>query len=233
MIRLISGQWRNLSLFSPEDKAIRPTSERSREAVFNILAYPKRSLPLIGPWPELRQARFLDGFCGSGSVGLEALSRGVKSSYFLDKHRQSIQLAQQNYRHCQQKSPLDDADKPVFLCQDLTRPGPCQQAAVDIAFLDPPYGKNLLAPSLKALSQNGWLRPHAIVIAEGSQQDIDYFSADMSDRLIFTLPADETTDMPEMREELPFALLEKRKYGKAHFMILQAYPEDEVPDDAR
>lgn len=233
MIRLISGQWRNLALFSPEDKTIRPTSERSREAVFNILAHPKRTLPLIGPWPDLRESRFLDGFCGSGSVGLEALSRGVKSSYFLDKERQSLKLAQQNYKHCQQKSPLQEAEQPVFLCQDLIRPGPCQHAAVDIAFLDPPYGGNLLAPGLKALYQNGWLVPHAILIAEGSQQDIDCFSADDSHHLIFTSPADEATGTPQKIEKLPFVLLEKRKYGKAHFMILQAYPEDEVTDDTR
>ena len=228
MMRIHSGHWRHLSLFSPKDKQIRPTSARSREALFNILAYPKRTIDLIGPWPDLKQAHFLDGFCGSGSVGLEALSRGALRSYFLDKQPQSLALAKQNWQYCQQKQPLKTIMQPVFLAQDVTKIDACPYPPADIAFLDPPYGQSLLATALKNLSQNGWLADHALCIAEGNQQDINCFQAGLDHDLLYSPPKSGIDNSPV---KLPFALFEKRKYGKTHFMILQLHTLSGDPDD--
>ena len=148
-MRIIAGTWRGRKLLAPEDQAIRPTSDRAREALFGILEHGR---------PPLRGARFLDLFCGTGAVGLEAASRGAAEVWLVDDDRQALALATAN--HAGLGSPAN-----VRLVErDATRIGEARQR-FDLVFLDPPYGSGLAGPALTGLL-NGWLTPGARIVLE-------------------------------------------------------------------
>ncbi len=148
-MRIIAGTWRGRKLLAPEGQAIRPTSDRAREALFGILEHGQ---------PPLRGARFLDLFCGTGAVGLEAASRGAAEVWLVDDDRQALALAAAN---------LDRLGAPAnvrLVERDATRLGPARRA-FDLVFLDPPYGSGLAGPALAGLL-DGWLTPGARIIVE-------------------------------------------------------------------
>ncbi len=146
-MRIIGGRFRGKRLQSPADLWIRPTSDRVRESLFNILGHNNMVAGM----------RFLDLFCGSGAVGLEAYSRGAEDVWLMD---QDIGLATANLRRF---------DSPSRICLHhqgvLARSKPPFQ--FDVAFLDPPYGKGLIGPVLSILQQ-GWLAPTGWLVVERS-----------------------------------------------------------------
>ena len=148
-MRIIAGTWRGRPLLTPADRTIRPTGERAREALFSILAH--------GP-PGLQGAHFLDLFCGTGAVGLEAASRGAATVLLVDDDAQALVLARTNLER------LGGADRVRLLRRDATRLGPAREA-YDLVFLDPPYGSALATPTLAAL-QDGWLGRDALIVVE-------------------------------------------------------------------
>ena len=144
-MRIIGGRHRGKRLTSPADHTIRPTSERAREALFNILDHTGR----------IADARFLDLFCGSGAVGLEAFSRGAGEVWLIDR---DTTLASAN---------ADALGRPPNVHvkrMDAKRLGraPCR---FDVAFLDPPYRSDL-APAALAVLAEGWLADDALVVVE-------------------------------------------------------------------
>jgi 16S rRNA (guanine966-N2)-methyltransferase len=156
-MRIVGGTLRGRKLAAPEDMRVRPTADRAREALFSILGFPRfteerRSL--------LRDARALDAFCGTGALGLEALSRGAAHVDFLDSDPDSLDLARRNFRDFG-LSP----DRGRFIRADALFP-PAPRAPVTLAFLDPPYGKSLAAPALSALAAAGWLAPGCVAVVE-------------------------------------------------------------------
>lgn len=173
-MRIIGGRWRGRRLLAPTGKDVRPTADRTREALFNILSHaPLGQAPLAG-------AVWVDVFCGTGAVGLEALSRGAEACAFID---QDVGVARSN------ATALGVA--PLILQTDAARLPACSlPRPADFAFLDPPYGRDLLAPALAALTRGTWLAPGALVILESA--------------------ASETLDLPA-----PFRLYETRAYGAA------------------
>jgi 16S rRNA (guanine966-N2)-methyltransferase len=151
-MRITAGQWRSRKLVVPEGMDVRPTSDKVRQAIFNILA--GYGLPV--------DATVVDGFCGTGALGLEALSRGAKACTFMDKSKDSIAFARRNIVAMQ-------ADAAALLLQrDVLTPGPKPATimAADLLFLDPPYRQGLLMPALSALAAQGWLAPQAVCVAE-------------------------------------------------------------------
>lgn len=133
----------------PADQAIRPTSDRAREALFAILECGE---------PSVRGARFLDLFAGTGAVGLEAASRGAAEVWLVDHDRQALALAAANLAR------LGGPPNVRLVDRDATRLGPARQA-FDLIFLDPPYRAGFAGHALAGL-RNGWLAPGARIIVE-------------------------------------------------------------------
>lgn len=148
-MRIIAGTWRGRRLLTPADRAIRPTSDRAREALFSILEHGA---------PELRGARFLDLFCGTGAVGLEAASRGAAEVLLIDDDARALRLARANLEQ------FGAAERVRLAVRDATRLGLASQL-YDLVFLDPPYRSGLAAPALAALRE-GWLATGARIVVE-------------------------------------------------------------------
>jgi 16S rRNA (guanine966-N2)-methyltransferase len=157
-MRIIAGAFRGRRLSSPSGRDVRPTSDRAREALFSILEHGQ---------PPVRGARFLDLFCGTGAVGLEALSRGAAEILLVESDPHALRVA---------KSNLERVGTPRnirLLRQDATRLGPAP-SAFDIVFLDPPYHSGLAASALGCLMRGGWLAPEARIVVElASNESLD------------------------------------------------------------
>jgi 16S rRNA (guanine966-N2)-methyltransferase len=154
-MRIIGGRLRGLALEAPADARIRPTADRVRQAVFDVLAHRFG----VGAAAPLQDADMLDACCGTGAMGLEALSRGAARCVFLDIDATALALAERNARRARASAAAR------FVRADATRPGPAPRAAT-LVFLDPPYGADLAAPALAALAQAGWIAPGALVVVE-------------------------------------------------------------------
>jgi len=149
-MRLVAGRFKGRVLAAPEGMTTRPTADRVRESLFNILAHGE---------PPLRGARVADIFAGSGALGLEALSRGAAHVSFFEMAPAALSVIAANVKKlgCEKETAL--------LRQDATKPPkaaePCQ-----FLLLDPPYKSGLAAPALVALSAQGWIAPDARIIVE-------------------------------------------------------------------
>ncbi len=159
-MRIVGGKHRGKRLMAPAGRDVRPTSERVREALFNILAHGTlgSSLP--------QGAQVLDVFAGSGALGLEALSRGAKHVSFIENDRRTLPLLRQN------AEGLSTSRVAVYQ-RDATLPGPVPATAglpADLVLLDAPYGKGLSEAALEALQDRGWLA-QAIACVELSTRE--------------------------------------------------------------
>ena len=150
-MRIVAGKLRGRRIMAPENSDIRPTSDRVRESLFDILAHRHDGLP--------EDAIVADIFCGTGALGLEALSRSAAHVTFLDSDRNALDLARRN------AIQLGVAPEANFLLRDARKPGPASKPA-DLMFLDAPYRSDLSAPALQALIEAGWCRPGALIVIE-------------------------------------------------------------------
>lgn len=152
-MRIVGGGLRGAGLAGPKSDAIRPTSDRLRESLFNILAH--------GLGDPVAEARVLDLFSGTGALGLEALSRGARFCLFVEQAAEARGLIQTNIEALR----LTGVTK--LWRRDATRLGPrTAMDPFDLAFLDPPYGKGLAEPALAAITAGSWLRPGALAVVE-------------------------------------------------------------------
>ena len=163
-MRIVSGAFRGKALAAPAGSATRPTSDRARQAVFNILEH--------APWaPGLRDARVIDLFAGSGALGLEALSRGAAFCLFVETDAAARGAIRENVETMQLfgRTRLHRRD-----ATDLgLRPG-ADGPAFSLAFLDPPYAKGLGETALARLSEGGWLTPGAVVVFERGADEAEF-----------------------------------------------------------
>jgi len=149
------------ALAAPADNRVRPTSDKVRQAIFNILAHNEFGVGLEG-------ARVADLFAGTGAMGIEAISRGASFCLFVEDAAESRALIRQNVE------ALGLTGITKIWRRDATDLGPMSPGAggpFDYVFLDPPYRKNLLAPALASLRGGGWLSPGAILIAECAEDE--------------------------------------------------------------
>jgi 16S rRNA (guanine966-N2)-methyltransferase len=153
-MRIIAGKHRGRPLAAPEGRSVRPTSDRAREALFDILAHGR-----FADGPAYEGACVLDVFAGTGALGLEALSRGAAQATFMEKDRTAIAALRANIE------TLGEKKNAAVLPVDARRP-PHAATPCTLAFLDPPYGEALAAPVLTALCAAGWLAPGALVVVE-------------------------------------------------------------------
>jgi 16S rRNA (guanine966-N2)-methyltransferase len=152
-VRVVGGRLRGRNLASPQSREIRPTADRLRESVFNILVHAYGD-PLQG-------ARVLDLFAGTGALGIEAVSRGAGFALFVDNGTEARALLRNNV----EALGLGGVTK-VFR-RDATNLGPAHPVEpFSLAFLDPPYGKGLAEKSLASLRDGGWLTKEALVVVE-------------------------------------------------------------------
>lgn len=157
-MRIVGGRFRGRVLAAPGaagggEAHLRPTSDRVRESLFNLLAHGD-----YGGAPE--GSRVLDLFAGTGALGLEALSRGAVRAVFVDDHGPSRALIRNNV----EALGLTGATK--IWRRDATRLGPCRGEAYDLVFLDPPYRKGLGARALASAAEGGWIAPGALIVME-------------------------------------------------------------------
>jgi 16S rRNA (guanine966-N2)-methyltransferase len=153
-VRIIAGSWRGRHLITPTDDRIRPTSDRVRGAIFNILVHGIDGI-------EIEGARVIDLFSGTGALGFEALSRGAAHCVFVENDSDARTLLSRNI------ALLDFDASCEILAVDAARLGPAgKRLPCNLAFLDPPYGKGLGERALTVLAKGGWLAPEAIVVLE-------------------------------------------------------------------
>ena len=155
-MRIVAGQFKGRPILAPKTDATRPTSDRARESLFNILAH--------ADWaPDLEGARVIDLFAGSGALGFEAMSRGASFCVFVETAHAARGVIRQNIEalglfgttRLQRRSATDLGDSPAGLGDPF-----------DIAFLDPPYNKGLVEPCLRALTEGNWLSERVLVVVE-------------------------------------------------------------------
>jgi 16S rRNA (guanine966-N2)-methyltransferase len=152
-MRIVGGRLRGRALVAPTSNAVRPTADRLREALFNILAHAYGD-PVTG-------ARVLDLFAGTGALGLEALSRGAAFALFVDDGAQARALMRENV------AALGLGGVSKIFRRDATRLGAAHPLEpFSLAFLDPPYGHGLAEQALASAHAGGWLAPDALVVVE-------------------------------------------------------------------
>jgi 16S rRNA (guanine966-N2)-methyltransferase len=152
-MRIVGGRLRGRALVAPKSRAIRPTADRLRESLFNILAHAYGD-PVSG-------ARVLDLFAGTGALGLEALSRGAAFALFVDDAAEARALLRENI------ATLGLAGVSRVFRRDAAKLGAAHPLApFSLAFLDPPYGQGLAEQALAAAQAGGWLAQDALVVVE-------------------------------------------------------------------
>lgn len=157
-MRIVGGKWRGRRLATLPNRLmtddLRPTMDRVRETIFNILEH--------GDFTDLREARVLDLFSGTGALGLEALSRGAEHVTFVDKGKKSLGIVREN-------TMLLKANKETnILNKDVTNLSHNNGQAFNLIFLDPPYGKALGELAISSALDGNWISKGATIVWEES-----------------------------------------------------------------
>lgn len=153
-MRIVAGQFRGKPLVAPEGRdCVRPTSDRARESVFNILMH--------NHFGTLDGVRVLDVFAGTGALGLEALSRGAAHVVFMERGGPAVPALKANIAACKAER------KTTVLLGDATSPPSAgASSACELVFMDPPYDTDLLPATLTGLAKQGWLTDGAVLVCE-------------------------------------------------------------------
>ncbi len=155
-MRITGGEFGGRRIVTPEGRGTRPTADRVREALFSILGH-------AGYAPALSGARVLDGFAGSGALGLEAASRGARFVLFVEEAARARAAIRANVE------ALGLSGRTKIWRRDITRMGrAAPMKPFGLVFLDPPYGHGLAEKALAALAAGGWLVPEALIVVEES-----------------------------------------------------------------
>ena len=159
-MRIVGGKFRGREILGPSSGATRPTSDRVRESIFNILAHGIADF-------SLEEARVMDMFAGTGALGLEAISRGAKFCLFVEEDTEARGIIRKN----------TDACGVIGQCKiwrrDATLLGPsAPQSPFTLVFADPPYNKGLGEKALVSLIEGGWLAKGAIIVLEEAEKAV-------------------------------------------------------------
>jgi 16S rRNA (guanine966-N2)-methyltransferase len=167
-MKITGGKYKNRTIEALEDKDLRPTSARNREVIFNLLMhgrFMKHPDFVRDDNPSLVEGRrVIDIFCGTGALGIEALSRGAAQLILVDQNATTLSQARQNIVRIGEEKNVN------FIRSDSTRL-PKATLPCSLAFMDPPYDKGLASPALESLATQGWLTETAIVIVELGKRD--------------------------------------------------------------
>ncbi len=155
-MRIVGGLWRGRRLVAPAGAGTRPTSDRARQALFDMLMH--------APWAGrsmIEDAHVLDAFAGTGALGLEALSRGAARATFFEPDRAALRALRANVAACGAEACCAVREGDALL-----PPRAAPDAGCGLVFLDPPYGLGLVPQALAALAAKGWIAADALVVAE-------------------------------------------------------------------
>lgn len=152
-MRIIAGQYKGRKLMTPTSDHIRPTSDRAREALFNLLMHGKYAGEAV------IDQHVVDLCCGTGAIGLEALSRGARAVTFVDQDKRSLELSKQNVTHC-------GANHAAYFVQADVAKLPAAREAAALVIMDAPYDSPILVAAYAALVRGGWLAKEALIVAE-------------------------------------------------------------------
>lgn len=160
-MRIVAGKLKGRSIRTPDGKSTRPTTDRVRESVFNLLEH-------NDDMPSLDGARVIDLFAGSGALGFEAISRGASFCLFVEIAAGARGIIRENIEEFQlfgitrihRRSATDLGKKPAGLSDPF-----------DLVFLDPPYNQGLVAPALRQLEYGEWITPDAVAIVETDAEE--------------------------------------------------------------
>jgi 16S rRNA (guanine966-N2)-methyltransferase len=169
-VRIVAGEWRGRALTAPPGRDTRPTADRVRQALFDML--------LHAPWggrDVVAGVHVLDAFAGTGALGLEALSRGAAHATFVEQDRAALAALRANISRC------GAAARSTVLAADvLSVPS---DRSCELIFLDPPYGQHLVPRALASLRGSGWIAPGALIIAETARDEpISIAAVPLADR---------------------------------------------------
>ena len=156
-MRIIGGEFRGRKLLAVRGVKTRPTSDRIREAIFNILS------------SKVRDAVVLDLFAGTGALGLEALSRGAHNAIFIESDKNSLSVIRRNV------AAIGLEEQATIIKWDIQKNLGCLvvfAGRVNLVFMDPPYAGNLIEPTLSHLHTSGCLQPGALIIIEHSAKEV-------------------------------------------------------------
>ena len=157
-MRIVAGAWRGRALVAPVGETTRPTADRVRQALVDML--------LHAPWGGrdlVEGAHVLDVFAGTGALGLEALSRGAAKACFIERDRAALAALRANIAACRA------GELCTVLAGDAVaarRGEPC-----GLVFLDPPYGQELVPRTVERLAAAGWIAPGAVIVAETGRDE--------------------------------------------------------------
>ena len=163
-MRIIGGKFKGQRLRAPQGRNTRPTSDQTRESIFNILSN--------GMDMDFNGMIVLDLFSGSGALGFEAFSRGAKKITFYEKATPAIECIKINKKRFRGYPSFSIYQRDA----SLIPPKNHEDEPTDLVFLDPPYRKNLVTPTLIALSEGDWLQVGTVLVAEMAKKD-DYVGA--------------------------------------------------------
>lgn len=152
-MRIVGGKHKGRPLAAPKSQLTRPTSDRAREAIFNVLAHGVDG-------PGLDEAQIVDVFAGTGALGLEALSRGAAHVTFVEHNRTATRVLKDNIL------ALNETANATVLERLASSIGAPKHGPVDYVFLDAPYDQGLSEPTLATLAANGWLKDETILMVE-------------------------------------------------------------------
>lgn len=155
-MRIIAGEFKGRKIKGPEGKRVRPTTDRLRESIFNVVIHRFEG--------SLEGLRVADVFSGTGAFGLEALSRGASEATFVENHPDAWRLLEENARL------LRVADRVRLLKADA-RAVPRAANPYDVIFMDPPYAEGLIGPALAALIKNNWIGQGTLVVVEREEKE--------------------------------------------------------------
>ena len=156
-LRVISGKARGLKLDSPKNQDVRPTTDRVKESLFNIIN------------PYIRESNILDLFAGTGSLGIECLSRGAKNCVFVDKSKDSINIIKSNVKKArvENESTILNID-----FKDAVKRLSSQNQKFDVIFMDPPYYENMFIECLKIIDELTLVYEDGIIVVEHDTKDL-------------------------------------------------------------
>lgn len=149
-MRVIAGKAKGHKLVTPSGDRVRPALDQVKEAIFNILF-------------DVSDLRVLDLFAGSGSVGIEALSRGASESVFVEEWSKAVAAIKRNLKHCKMEESARIIGKTVEKAITILNK---EQKPFDLIFVDPPYEKNLVNPTLRSLASSPLVREESLIVVE-------------------------------------------------------------------
>ncbi len=164
-MRIVGGIYRGRRLTTPRGREVRPTSDRVREALFDILQHGLQSNQGAA-FPK--GANVLDVFAGTGALGLEALSRGANHVTFIERDPAACRVIERNTR------TLNAMESVTLLRRNALRPAspPAGSPAADVLLMDPPYRSDMAAPALQALRARGWIARHGVAVIEMATNEV-------------------------------------------------------------